>query len=273
MPVLNTDAPEVLKLEGLHLYHANLSNCSMRVRMLLDEKGLEWTSHLVDLGRQENLEDWYFRINPKGLVPALVDNGIPVTESSDILFYLERRFPQPSFTPVNSDECESMHEWVDLASRIHVKAIKTYVYGSIGGATKRRSDMARYAEIEPDKELVAFHQKTLDGIPKEEVAAAVALLKSVFARMEARLSEHEYLAGERMSLADIAWVPQHVLLSRIGFDFSPYPGIEAWVHRISKRSAFKTAITDRLNEIPMWLKSVTRGASAKPPISADFSGE
>ena len=113
MPVLHTQSPEILKMEGLHLFHAGLSNCSMRVRLLLDEKGLEWTSHPVDLGKQENLTDEYFRINPKGLVPALVDDGVPVTESADILFYLEEKFPQPSFTPDSTPDQAAMKEWVD----------------------------------------------------------------------------------------------------------------------------------------------------------------
>lgn len=252
MPILQTQSPEILQMQGLHLFHAGMSNCSMRVRLLLDEKGLTWTSHPLDLGKQENLTDGYLRINPKGLVPALVDNGVPVTESADILYYLEKKFPQPSFTPESAPDQVAMVEWVDLAAQMHMKAIKTYVYGSTGGATKKRSDMKRYAEIEPDKALVAFHQKTLDGIPKEEVEQAVKLLESVFARMETRLSEHDYLVGDRISLADIAWVPQYVVLSMVGFDFSPYPRIDAWDQRISERPTYKTAISDWLPKAPPW---------------------
>jgi len=252
MPILQTHSPEILKMQGLHLFHAGMSNCSMRARLLLDEKGLTWTSHPLDLGKQENLADWYFRINPKGLVPALVDNGVPVTESADILFYLEKKFPQPSFTPVSTQDQAAMNEWVDLASQLHMKAIKTYVYGSTGSATKKRSDMKRYAEIDPDKTLVAFHQKTLDGISKEEVAQAAELLEAVFARMETRLKDHDYLVGDRISLADIAWVPQYVVLSMVGFDFSPYPSIEAWNQRISERPTYKSAISDWLPKVPPW---------------------
>jgi glutathione S-transferase len=207
----------------------------------------------VNLGRQQNLEDWYLKINPKGLVPALVDNGVAVTESNDILFYLEKKFPQPSFTPEDKTEQETMSDWVDLATKIHMKAIKTYVYGTLGAGTKKRSDMARYAEIEPDKELEKFHQQALDGFSREYLDTAVGLLKSVFARMEARLQDHAYLVGDQMSLADIAWVPQHVLLSRVGFDFSPYPSIPAWAERFSRRPAYQTAITDRLPKIPLKL--------------------
>ena len=35
----------VEKVKGIHLYHGGISNCSMRVRMTLIEKGLDWTSH------------------------------------------------------------------------------------------------------------------------------------------------------------------------------------------------------------------------------------
>ena len=85
----------VLEFKGLHLYHTNRSNCSARVRLLLEEKELPWTSHHVDLGNKENITEEYFGINPKGVVPALVDDGTVVTESNDILLYLEDKFPDP----------------------------------------------------------------------------------------------------------------------------------------------------------------------------------
>ena len=44
-------------LERLHLYHGAISNCSMRVRMTLIEKGLPWTSHHIDLKKKENISD------------------------------------------------------------------------------------------------------------------------------------------------------------------------------------------------------------------------
>ena len=67
--VVPTNA-SVLELRGIHLYHANRSNCSARVRLLLEEKALDWTSHHIDLGRKENISEEYFGINPKGVVPA-----------------------------------------------------------------------------------------------------------------------------------------------------------------------------------------------------------
>ena len=90
-------------LKGLHLYHSARSNCSARVRLLLDEKHLDWTSHALDLLKKENISEDYFGINPKGLVPALVHDGASIIESNDILVYLEESWqgrrdsnPQPS---------------------------------------------------------------------------------------------------------------------------------------------------------------------------------
>lgn len=68
-------------LVGLHLYHAQLSNSSMRVRLLLEEKGLAWTSHLLDATKQENLTDGYLRINPTSLIPALAHDGATTRSS------------------------------------------------------------------------------------------------------------------------------------------------------------------------------------------------
>ena len=66
----------VTALEGLHLFHADISNCSMRVRMVLAEKELPWTSHHLDLRKKETVTPEYFGIHPKGLVPTLVHNGV-----------------------------------------------------------------------------------------------------------------------------------------------------------------------------------------------------
>jgi glutathione S-transferase len=110
MPTRTTTDAEVQPLDGLHLYHAQLSNSSMRVRLLLAEKGLAWTSHLLDATRQDNLTDSYLRINPTSLIPALVHNGVVVTESSDILYYLEEHFPNPRLAPAEEGEWAEMRE-------------------------------------------------------------------------------------------------------------------------------------------------------------------
>ncbi|MCG3268531.1 glutathione S-transferase family protein [Yoonia sp. I 8.24] len=253
MPILPSDNSDIASLKGIHLYHAGISNCSMRVRIALEEKGLNWTSHEIDLGQQENLKDWYLAINPKGLVPAIVDDGVLVTESADILYYLEEKFPEPpllSSDPVRADEAR---EWLDLAAALHMKAIKTWVYGSTGGASKKRSDMKHYAEIQSDKSLVQFHEHSLDGFTDQEIEVARKMLADVFGRVEIRLKDHVFLVGDTQSLADVAWLPQYVLLNMLGFDFRPFPSVVEWAKRQQQRQAYEKAVASWMPKVPGWV--------------------
>ena len=54
MPAIETTNEEVKTFKGLHLYHFWLSSCAQRVRIVLGEKGLEWTGHEIDLEKQEH---------------------------------------------------------------------------------------------------------------------------------------------------------------------------------------------------------------------------
>ena len=85
MPIRPTNDPDIKFMKGIHLFHYSQSNCSMRIRLLLEEKGLPWKSHYINPDTQENLTEEYFNIHPYGLVPAMVHNGEIVYESSDIL--------------------------------------------------------------------------------------------------------------------------------------------------------------------------------------------
>ena len=95
MPKVEPENDAVRALTGFHLYHAGWSNCSMRVRMVLEEKGQEWTSHHLDIRKGEHISAEYFGIHPKGLVPALVHDGEVWIESNDIIEYLDEERIKP----------------------------------------------------------------------------------------------------------------------------------------------------------------------------------
>ena len=57
-------------------------------------KGLSWVSHPLKLDKGEHAKSDYLEINPKGLVPSLINDGEVITESIDILSYIERKFGQ-----------------------------------------------------------------------------------------------------------------------------------------------------------------------------------
>ncbi len=75
---------EVLAWKGVHVLHFMGSSCSQKLRIFLNLKGIEWESHLVDLFTGENFRAWFLGINPRGLVPVLVHDGMVHIESNDI---------------------------------------------------------------------------------------------------------------------------------------------------------------------------------------------
>ena len=66
---------EVLDWTGVHLLHFEGSSCSQKARVFMNLKGIEWESHPINLGTGENYSEYYLGINPRGLVPTLVQDG------------------------------------------------------------------------------------------------------------------------------------------------------------------------------------------------------
>ena len=83
---------EVLAWKGVHLVHALGSSCSQKTRICLNLKGVPWESHEVDFDSRANYA-WFLGINPRGLVPILVHDGVVHIESNDIITYVDQNFP------------------------------------------------------------------------------------------------------------------------------------------------------------------------------------
>lgn len=246
MPKITPHNNAVRKLKGLHLYHAGWSNCSMRVRMTLEEKELPWTSHHLNTRAGEHITPEFFGINPKGLVPVLVHDGDVWTESCDIIRYLDDNYPSPRLTPTDDKQLSRLSEWLSLASAIHVTAVKTYIYASRPGHKRRKStdELERYRSLQTNEELLAFHARSssAEGISEADRGNAERLLHDAFSKLDAHLGEHRWLVGNRFSLADITWVPLHYTLDRAGFSFAPYENVMTWSHAIAVRPGFQKAV-------------------------------
>jgi len=238
---------EVTTLTGLHLYHGGMSNCSMRVRMTLEEKGLPWTSHHVDLRNKENITPEYFGIHPKGLVPALVHDGIVIIESTDIIDYLNDKYPDPPLRPTGEAAQEEMLEWMRLAADNHIH-VKAYMFANQLGKRMAKTDdeLAVYRDLQNNEELLEFHTEnsSAQGLSEERLAKATEILNDCFARLERELGEHEWLAGDSFSLADITWVPLYVTLNNARFPFDAYPNVLRWQDTVRKRPSYQKAVLD-----------------------------
>src|SRR5262245_37532146 len=81
------------------LYHSPYSTCSQKVRLVLAEKGIDFTSREISFARDEQRSPEYLKINPNGVVPTLVHDGEPMTDSSCIMEYLDEVAPDPPLSP------------------------------------------------------------------------------------------------------------------------------------------------------------------------------
>ena len=244
MAVIVPADKSVAALEGIHLYHGDISNCSMRVRMTLSEKGLPWTSHHLDLKLKENVSDAYFAINPNGLVPTLIDNGVVHIESNDIIDYLDETYPEPALRP-DGDE-DGMLEWLRLAASIHVPAVKPYVY-----ATKMQKKLKKTAEeqekydaLQKNQELKTFHARHAGGseLGEADIASARETLEACFDRLEDALNGRRWIMGDRFTLADISWIPVHFVLVGCGYPFGKYPNVARWAAAHRDRESYREGI-------------------------------
>ena len=244
MVVIVPKNKSVESYEGLHLYHGGISNCSMRVRMTLIEKGLDWTSHHIDLKKKENITDEYFGINPNGLVPTLIDNGTVHIESNDIIDYLDETYPEPSLR--SKDNEAEMLEWLRLAGSIHVPAVKPYVYATkIAKKIKKTvEEEKKYDALQENEELKNFHakHKGTSQFSDEDMVKAEKILEDCFYKLDRTLEDRSWIMGEQFTLADISWVPLYHVLIGCGYPFEKYENITRWAATFLEKESFQEGV-------------------------------
>ena len=76
---------------ALALYHNDMSSCAQKVRLTLAEKSLEWESRHLDLRAGEHQKDWYIKLNPRAVVPTLIDGDIVVPEEPGLGIELDEK--------------------------------------------------------------------------------------------------------------------------------------------------------------------------------------
>lgn len=248
MGIVEPTNTSVREFHGLHLYHAGRSNCSARVRFLLEEKRLPWVSHYVDIYQRANVTPEYFGINPKGLVPSLVHDGRVIVESNDILLYLEAAFPQPGFTPAADGDRARMNTWLQRSGDIHLPGIKTFAYAKQHAANvvKTPEEVALYRTLQKDPALLVFHGKhDLPGqsFTRTDIDGATALLRTALGDMNTILADADWLVGNTCTLADISWAPSITTLQGVGFPVADFPQVQDWYRRITERRTFQRAVT------------------------------
>jgi glutathione S-transferase len=247
MGLYESDHPDIPGMKGLHLFHFVMSNCSQRARLGLEEKGLEWTSHHLNLPENEHVSADYQRINPKGVVPTLVHEGQVVLESNDILTYLDDQFPDPPLRPAGVEARQAMEEII-AASSAFQSVIKVLSHELLFRPFRKigEAEMALYEKQHNDSTLVAWLRDYAEEGPawRARVVEAREGMKVGLEGLESSLANASWLSGDNYGLADISWVVNANRLNQAGVDLSEWPRFVDWSERAMARPAFGRAVAN-----------------------------
>ncbi|MEC7489856.1 MAG: glutathione S-transferase family protein [Pseudomonadota bacterium] len=246
---------EILDWKGLHVFHFPFSSCSQKLRIFIALKGVEWESHLIDLMGNENLQEYFLGVNPRGLLPVLVHDGDVHIESNDILTYLETGCPEPCLIPEGSgyEVAELLKQEDDL--HLDLRALSFRFVFNPPHAPKSKGDLEVYANTgsgtvqgvkdgRVDVEIDFWEAIAEHGITDEVAQAAAAKFRQAFDDLDARLDGQEYVLGDTLSVIDIAWFIYANRLTLAGYPIAKlHPNMGAWYARLKEIPAIKKEIT------------------------------
>ena len=247
----------------LTLYHAMHSTCSQKARICLFEKGLEFESRLVDLAGKEQLTPEYLKLNPNGVVPTLVHDGEPVTDSSVICEYLDEQFPQVPLSPPDALGRARMRAWLRYIDEVPTAAVRV---PSFNGAFLYRfqgMDAERFKQEQADVRPLRKHfyrRMGPEGFSQADIGASVEQIGRTVDRMEDALAKGPWLLGDRYTIADMTVAPLIDRMADLGFSDiwsdGRRPRVSDWYRRMRERPAFQRAfprgarLSEFLNVVP-----------------------
>jgi len=233
----------------LELYHNNISVSAQKVRVVLAEKSLPWTSHHLSFVRGEHLTPEFKKMNPRGLVPVLVHDGHTIVESSVICTYLDEVFPDPPLMPKDAVERATMRLWCKLPDDILQAACGTVSFAiSFGPQLKRQAGAGLEERLMkmPDAARRERQRNLIEkGIDSPFFRDHIKVFDRTFGEIEAQLSKTKWLASDMFTLADVEITPYVERIDRLGLAgmWEGQPRLEDWFKRVKARPSF-TAISE-----------------------------
>ncbi len=233
----------------LELYTHPMSPCAQKVRIVLAEKGLEWTKHHVELSQKENLRPEYLKLNPLGVVPTLVNDGKPVIESSIICEYLDDTYPQNSLKPEDTYAVSKMRYWmkhVDVKLHPSCGALQWPLVMRPGLMEKTEEERQALLDKIPEKPRRERQKRLVKyGLDAPDVIDSVKIYRKTILDMEAALKQHKWIVSDSFSLADVCLAPYFQTVLQFGWTemYADCPHVADWFQRCRDRESYKTSVS------------------------------
>ena len=184
-----------------------------KVHIMLEECGLPYRVHPVDIGKGDQFAPDFLAISPNNKIPALVDpdgpDGAPISlfESGAILLYLAGKTGR--FLPPDTRGRYEVLQWL------------MFQMGGVGPMLGQAHHFRIYA---PEKIPYAVDRYSNEA-------------KRLYGVMNRQLAKSTYIAGPTYSIADIAIFPWLRSWKNQGIDWNDYPHLKGWFDEIAKRPA------------------------------------
>jgi glutathione S-transferase len=224
----------------MELYHNNMSVCAQKVRVVLAEKGLKPIEHHLDLRAGESHTPEYLELNPKGVVPTLIDNGQPIIESTVICEYLDEVQPEPALRPADPIKRAKMRsKWTMLPDTGLHRACAVVTFAI---AFRHQEQSRQLAALNPKERADRMERNRL-GLDAPVAADAVRFHVTMLDDMAKQLAQTPWLAGDDFSLADTAVLPYVVRLEQLmqGWlwdDGGKRGAVADWLRRAKTRKGY-----------------------------------
>lgn len=221
------------------------------MRLALAEKGQRYDSRHVNLAAGEHRSAEFLKLNPAGLVPALVHDGRTLTESAILCEYIEEALPGPALAPQDPWLRARMRLWARrIDDGLHDPAIVALTHG-IGLRARHQARIAAGEDLRthlrfigsPARRELMLH--VVQGGPTcQAVVDALWAYRRLCLDMQEHLRAGGWLLGVQFSLADIALVPYIARLALLQLDWlwEGLPQVGDWWARAQLRSSYRPAI-------------------------------
>jgi glutathione S-transferase len=196
--------------EQIQFYGDSISGNCYKLQLACSELGIDYLWQEMDILAGDTRTENFRRLNPNGKVPLMIlADGRRLAESNAILSYLAEG---TELAGGDRYARAQVLQWMFFEQYSHEPFIATarFIMKYLGNPPERQAD------------LKAKH-------PGGYKALAI---------MDQHLSEHDFMAGNRYSVADIALYAYTHVAHEGGFDLKPYPALGEWLQRIEHRDAY-----------------------------------